>query len=1087
MSKDNEEKQLLEDASTLLMFANVAARQQSPSSPQQTKALMQHASTSAVSTPNSFSAEPKPVYNQPQTPGVLPPLATAPPASFGPQQDSKGPQNTTLAQVPQVHSHLQHHGALPHIMTGYPYYPYGYSANSHGQLPPQTGLLPASTIPQQSQALMKPFSPLVPPQEAPVRKALVSEPKEREPRRLLNAAPIQTSLSGLSVLPAQGKFQTHNRTPSGGYYPGKLASPHVASPGPASVALNRGINVETGKRNSNNAVIAAAALAAAAENPLPLKPTESSAAKPQLPKKEQTMSGASLTDPEEDANKTDDELPHNEDSENKTEASNLEVREKTPTPQIPPRAIVELPSVKSPLTKNADVEEPPAPTLKKEPSPVEISPPEELIRALHLDIKKNEVPPLASYKVHPDSGVIGCICGIEEDDGFTIQCDVCYRWQHCMCMGYQTNEEVPEDEYKCYYCDELKHNKFDPSTCRDDTLQRLDVEKITNEPPEKPPSAKRKTLSSGNDDKKRRKSDKEVKVTAAERPSADKRKPSKSNGVVPSTPVQPTPTKICNKENSQLEDGVSAESYQGVYYKLKANDYKTPQVKQTLAQLGIFFQSTNSSDSEIQSVPLAMFQATKFSKVILPNYQQHLQDKNEIERKAKYNETSIQVKPYSDNPKQRYVGVPKIGVFISDRMGRSGQEVIVPSGTPVIEYLGEVDYFELYASSNVNQYGSWGTLKPKVAKVDLPIDPNARPTSFVLDSRFVGNEARFIRRSCIHTSNCVIKPVYIPEWKVFKFVVYTSKPITLKGDILEEELRLPWQWDENHPINKMIKETDGGEYEEGEKFEDFSDEEKVLLVSGVDKILNVVECACNTTSLSLMCLIFKVKKATSYLLRSTRKASSLSNVAFNKSKEELVMPKKDRKFISWKERLIERDQAIRLLISSENSADVVDGDKEVASVDIFESTNDANTSAISIKKIIDDSIPNFPFRRKVFAQGKRYASRNFRFESGTPENVDEANIVLSVPKIMAVPLVGDILSTIKDTVKSKLQPAIITGASHALKKEQMPTDLVSSALSHKDESPVPLKMNEEATIENIPKPPPAVKKLSFADYKKKMK
>lgn len=1070
MSKDNEEKQLLEDASTLLMFANVAARHQSPSSPQQTKPQIQpHPAPPATLPLNSISTDAKPLYSQTQTPAVLPPLGTAPRPSFAPQQEAP-PQSAGLPQVSSAHSHLQSPGGLPQIIPGYPYYPYGYGANGHGQLPSRTGVPLAPSVLLLSPPLMQPFSPLVAHKEPP---ATDPEPQDKEPRRMLASTTLQPSLSGLGSLPAQGKFQTHNRTPSGGFYP-ELASPHVGSPGPASVALNRGINVETGKRNNNNAVIAAAALAAAAENPLPLKSIE--LIPKQLPKQEPAVSDSALTEPEEDLNKTDDEQPADLEPVSQPQSSNPEAVDRPSTPQTPAMATVKLPSVKSPLTQDSERKEV---LVKKEPSPVATPPSNESVDQSSQPNEYN-VPPLESYKVHPDSGVIGCICGIEEDDGFTIQCDVCYRWQHCMCMGYKTNEEVPEDEYKCYYCDESKHNKFDSLSCRNDTLQRLDMEKATNDLPEKPAAAKRKTLSSGNDDKKRRKSDKDVRTATTDRPSADKRKPSKSNGVVPSASVQSAAVKICNKENSQLEDGVTAESYQGVYFKLTANDYKTPQVKQALTNFGISFELTNNAVSEIQSVSLSDFQALKFSKIILPNYQQHLQEKNEIGRKVKYNETCIQVKPYSDNPKQRYVGVPKIGVFISDRMGQSEQEITIPTGTPIIEYLGEVDYFELYATHKVNQYNSWGTLKPKVAKVDLL--SGTVSASFVLDSRFVGNETRFIRKSCIHTSNCEIKPIYIPELKAFKFVVYTSKPILLKGENMEEELRLPWQWDINHPIRKMIKETNDGEYEEGDKFEDFTDEEKVLLVSGVDKILNFVECACNTTSMSLMCLIFKVKKATSYLLRSTRKASSLSNSAFNKSKEELVMPKKDRKFISWKERLIERDQAIKLAMSSEHS--IEDGEivGEGTSIGMFESTNDGNTSSISI---IDHSVPSFPFQRSVFAQGRRYASRSFRFESGTPENVDEAKMALTVPKIIAVPLVSDILSTIKDTVKSKLQPTISTGIPLFAKKEQAPASI--SSLSQKDVPPAPLKLNEESTIASKPKPPQTVKKLSFADYKKKMK
>ncbi|KAG7709706.1 hypothetical protein KL932_003528 [Ogataea haglerorum] len=59
---------------------------------------------------------------------------------------------------------------------------------------------------------------------------------------------------------------------------------------------------------------------------------------------------------------------------------------------------------------------------------------------------------VVSYAVDPDSGVIGCVCAYEHDDGFTIQCDRCFRWQHAVCMGIDDIDDVPET-YLCYLCD----------------------------------------------------------------------------------------------------------------------------------------------------------------------------------------------------------------------------------------------------------------------------------------------------------------------------------------------------------------------------------------------------------------------------------------------------------------------------------------------------------------------------------------------------------------------------------------------------------------------------------------------------------
>lgn len=60
-----------------------------------------------------------------------------------------------------------------------------------------------------------------------------------------------------------------------------------------------------------------------------------------------------------------------------------------------------------------------------------------------------------SYIVGPDEGIITCICGFNDDDGFTIQCDHCYRWQHGICYGIKNEKNAPDD-FLCNICDPRK-------------------------------------------------------------------------------------------------------------------------------------------------------------------------------------------------------------------------------------------------------------------------------------------------------------------------------------------------------------------------------------------------------------------------------------------------------------------------------------------------------------------------------------------------------------------------------------------------------------------------------------------------------
>ncbi|XP_074837427.1 histone-lysine N-methyltransferase ASH1L isoform X2 [Carettochelys insculpta] len=48
-----------------------------------------------------------------------------------------------------------------------------------------------------------------------------------------------------------------------------------------------------------------------------------------------------------------------------------------------------------------------------------------------------------------DEDVIRCICGLYKDEGLMIQCDKCMVWQHCDCMGVNSDVE----HYLCEHCD----------------------------------------------------------------------------------------------------------------------------------------------------------------------------------------------------------------------------------------------------------------------------------------------------------------------------------------------------------------------------------------------------------------------------------------------------------------------------------------------------------------------------------------------------------------------------------------------------------------------------------------------------------
>mmetsp|Transcript_3020 Transcript_3020/g.3370 ORF Transcript_3020/g.3370 Transcript_3020/m.3370 type:complete len:1117 (+) Transcript_3020:111-3461(+) len=1116
MSNNNnkEEEQLLQDASTLLMFANVAAKQQqeqlghkaSPTPP-----------PSQMPVP-SFQSNPQSQHSSISPPSLFQPLGTP--------QHPFGQQLQLPLQQQQMPNYVQ------------PYQPQHQIYN--GTSSPQTDRRIQEKFKLQ-QAYITSGGKVTPPSQTKSLPESSRSSISEHPMKPTDSAEYHER-----VFPGHSNFSQrgHKRSLSS---PGMEAtsmsqSPPILSnhsPGPANIALSRGINIESGKRNNNNAMIAAAALAAAADIPLPLiKKNEESVKQQNEMQPEKSFSEASsllknesvienrteesvMTEPEEeDINETDDEQDLKPNTETKSPNLNKSDKAKVEEdrlPTVPSKSVIPTP-IETDNKSNKDSES----YTKAEP---------EISRRVQF-----RPPPLTSYQVDPDAGLIGCICGIEDDDGFTIQCDVCFRWQHCLCMDFGTNDEVPEDEYKCYYCDEAKWGKFDADQCRMNTLKRLELEKVSdkNEQTEDTKSSnKRKHLSTDakNEEKKKRKSTEKHSDSNQEK--NDDKKPvtklelnnSTNNAIVSPTNFLP------NKNNELLDNGISAETYQSVYYKLKDNDYKTTSVKSFLDKIGNQFYNKfcqlNKNEQDLCALKVMTsneFKNLKLSNVILPNQDAYLRENKELRKKQKNcNETSIQVKLYAENQKQKFNGITRSGLFITDKALKYEKEVIIPQETPIIEYLGEIDLFDNYKNDQVNQYSAFGTPKPKVVKVNMDMLLTEDKNEFleiISDSRFVGNESRFIRKACPATSNCKIKPIYIPEINSFRLLVVTTKPIVLSSNMNEEELRLDWEWDDLHPIRKMYtaKNLKIQDLSEPLKFDQFSDYDKAYLITSIDNILHFVECGCSTAASGLIqngCAIFKVKKATSYLLRSTRKASNISNINLSKSREELIIPKKQRNFVSWEERLVERDRIIQMdlhVTTNESDVDPIENDFE----NNKESKEHNGTAISNESEASNDQVPFFftlPFKQQLIAKGKdlikeverdqiKQTDMKTDDEKGVPERKSEL-LSISVPvvpellvkirqnlgkAIQPIDEIKDNIETIETNNKVNVEPTLSKSNNSLFVTLNSVTTPTQSA-NNKAEiaGPSTIEGTAEDKTSEEPRPLPTVKKLSFADYKKKMK
>ncbi|KAF9566732.1 hypothetical protein CPC08DRAFT_814611 [Agrocybe pediades] len=67
-----------------------------------------------------------------------------------------------------------------------------------------------------------------------------------------------------------------------------------------------------------------------------------------------------------------------------------------------------------------------------------------------------DVQPQEQAEEEEEQGITRCVCGSSEDDPdageFMVQCETCKVWQHGLCMGYQSEDQVHDDDYYCEQC-----------------------------------------------------------------------------------------------------------------------------------------------------------------------------------------------------------------------------------------------------------------------------------------------------------------------------------------------------------------------------------------------------------------------------------------------------------------------------------------------------------------------------------------------------------------------------------------------------------------------------------------------------------
>ncbi|XP_048451484.1 PHD finger protein 20-like protein 1 isoform X2 [Rhincodon typus] len=79
-----------------------------------------------------------------------------------------------------------------------------------------------------------------------------------------------------------------------------------------------------------------------------------------------------------------------------------------------------------------------------------------------LDISTN---PEESQEEDENNATVRCVCGMDEENGFMIQCEECLCWQHSICLGL-LEDSIP-DQYICYLCQDPPGQRWNAKYCYD--------------------------------------------------------------------------------------------------------------------------------------------------------------------------------------------------------------------------------------------------------------------------------------------------------------------------------------------------------------------------------------------------------------------------------------------------------------------------------------------------------------------------------------------------------------------------------------------------------------------------------------------
>ena len=407
-----------------------------------------------------------------------------------------------------------------------------------------------------------------------------------------------------------------------------------------------------------------------------------------------------------------------------------------------------------------------------------------------------------------DNSMIRCICGHEEDDGFTIQCEGCGAWEHGLCFGYLDESSAPDT----YFCELCAPRPFDAESARKSQAasratgataaavsQSKDRPKSRNKPKRQrtgtleveseapttqpkdvmgPPSAKPKRKSTANKPRIKQRSIREATPTSF---------PFREQSIVEveseyfRNPWQMEYTPI---NNSIVSTKKARMAMAELYHEWLDADLEDLGSKRTIVDSSGLPSPTDTGASRLS--PDHGFTTPDFDILAPPVPPVFLAESHPVPISIKTITEDMSFLPlnYEDEVNGAVYTRPAIyGVFVDERVGHGGF---------VGEYRGTVIDGETYRRDPINQYPGLGMPKPFVHCVGPPVN-------LMIDARGYGSELRFTRSGC--HPNAILRPVLWRREAVetrLKFCLFASRAIN-KG----EEVILGWEWDDAHVVHSI--------------------------------------------------------------------------------------------------------------------------------------------------------------------------------------------------------------------------------------------------------------------------------------------